>query len=161
MESDPPVKVVDGIFIGSINTVSSQGMRYIDAIINLSGTFYKTEKALINIMMDDAVVNLDNLDLYMKKFSIGVAAIETARKEGKNILIHCAAGINRSATLIAFYLIERGMALDDIIDALAVANKKRGVELLTNPTFRSILKTYYILQKNMKNRIAAFKKFSE
>lgn len=161
MESDPPTEVVEGIFIGSISSVKSGGMASIDAIINLSGRCYETNKAMINIVMDDTNVDLESLDTYVKKFTIGVAAIEAARKESRSVLVHCAAGINRSATLIAFYLIEQGYSYDETLRLLSAANKKRGVELLTNPTFKSILKTHYILRKNFAGRNEAFQKLSK
>ena len=151
---DPPTEVVDGIYIGSLNSTRGELLDRagIDAIINLSGQCYESNRAVINIIMEDINVTLDTVDAYMKKFTIGVAAIEVALKEKKKVLVHCAAGINRSATLIAFYMIENGYSYESTFASLSAANKKRGVELLTNQSFRSILKTYYVQKKNFAER---------
>jgi atypical dual specificity phosphatase len=40
----------------------------------------------------------------------GVAAIEKALQEGKRVAVHCGAGLGRSGTLIAAYLVSQGQA---------------------------------------------------
>lgn len=151
---DPPTEVIPGIYIGSTASTHNEHLASasIDAIINLSGQCYSSSRSLLNIVMNDEPVSLGTLDRYVRKFTIGVAAIEVAVKQGKRVLIHCAAGINRSATLIAFYLIEQGKTYQEAVELLAVANKKRGVSLLTNPTFCSLLYTHYVLKTNFSRR---------
>jgi protein-tyrosine phosphatase len=160
MQLDPPVEVYTGIFIGSLLSTDDSHLNTegISAIINLSGQCYQKSRSVLNIVMSDIPITFDTLELYIKKFTIGVAAIEVALAQGKKILVHCAAGINRSATLIAFYLIEQGLSYDETIELLAKANKKRGVELLTNPSFRSLLKSHYTLKKNFSQRKEDFAK---
>src|SRR5712691_9042369 len=43
----------------------------------------------------------------------GVAAIDGALKEGRRVAVHCGAGLGRSGTLIAAYLVSQGTAPDD------------------------------------------------
>jgi atypical dual specificity phosphatase len=43
----------------------------------------------------------------------GVAAIENALKEGQRVAVHCGAGLGRSGTLIAAYLVSQGSSPDD------------------------------------------------
>lgn len=54
---------------------------------------------------------------------------------------NCQAGMNRSAAMIAAYLIcARGYSFDKTVKALEDANKKRGIAALKNNDFRKILK---------------------
>jgi protein-tyrosine phosphatase len=158
---DPPTEVAPGVFIGSLASITDSQLAGIDAIINLSGRCYQSSRSVLNIVMNDSPVTSETLCAYVRKFTIGVAAIEVAIAKGKRVLVHCAAGVNRSATLIAFYLIESGKTYDETIELLAAANKKRGAELLTNPTFRSLLHTHYILKSNFSRRNEDFKKLNE
>src|SRR5437660_12865335 len=43
----------------------------------------------------------------------GVAAISEALQQGKRVAVHCGAGLGRSGTLIAAYLVSQGAAPDD------------------------------------------------
>jgi atypical dual specificity phosphatase len=43
----------------------------------------------------------------------GVATIKTALQDGKRVAVHCGAGLGRSGTLIAAYLVSQGAASDD------------------------------------------------
>jgi len=45
----------------------------------------------------------------------GVAAISEALEQGKRVAVHCGAGLGRSGTLIAAYLVSQGAAPDDAI----------------------------------------------
>lgn len=59
-----------------------------------------------------------------------------------NILIHCQAGINRSATIIAYYLIKyRGYDPKDIIKKIRLANatQRNNTPALINPLFEEII----------------------
>jgi protein-tyrosine phosphatase len=155
---DPPVEVVPGIYIGSLLSIKNDHLEAekISAIINLSGQPYKSSRAVFNIIMSDTDIEPHQMNLYVQKFALGVAAIETAIGEKMKVLVHCAAGINRSATLIGMYLIEQGMSYNEAFDALASANKKRNVDLLTNKSFSLLLNTHYELKRGLGARREKF-----
>lgn len=139
---DPGSEVIDGIFIGSLSTATNQAwlqQNDIGAIINLSGTHYESSLPVMELIMDDTDVDCEKMPEYLAKFDHGVEGIKVARAHGKRILIHCAAGINRSATLIAFYLIESGFDYATTIRLLTEANNRRNTPVLTNPSFRYML----------------------
>lgn len=54
-------------------------------------------------------------------------------------LVHCQAGLNRSALVLALTLIKRGMVA---YDAIALLREKRGNEVLFNKTFANWLLSY-------------------
>jgi hypothetical protein len=66
---------------------------------------------------------------------------EIEQKPKKPILINCHAGMNRSAAVICAYLIlVAKMPYGKCIKLLQDANKTRGLDVLTNPSFRKALK---------------------
>lgn len=156
---DLPAKVADRIYIGSIMTATDEkaiNAVGINAIVNLSCRSYECKKPVLNINMPDSPVTTDQLDVYMAKFAIGVAAIETALSEGRTVLVHCAAGVNRSATLIGFYLIETGWTYEQAFSALSNANRIRDVPLLTNDSFKYMLKSHCAMKRALGQRKTTF-----
>ena len=145
--------VTDGIYIGSLATAKSEHCLdnlNIGAIVNLSGFKYESTRPVLNIVMDDTSVLPSTIETYIEKFAIGVQAIKVARSEGYNVLIHCAAGINRSATQIAFYLIDSGLTYQQSFELLVNANAIRCTPLLTNNSFRYLLQISDSFKRNFK-----------
>lgn len=140
-----------GIYIGSLTTAMSESrleQLKIDTIINLSQRNYNCNLPVFNIDMDDNIIDIDNFEDYILKFKSGVEAIKLAREKNKNVLVHCAAGINRSAALIAMYLIDSGDDYNAVINKLTAANMSRGVPLLTNQTFKYLLSAQSSFNRN-------------
>lgn len=143
--SDPPIEVYDGIYIGSVSTATSEAgltAANIGAIVDLSGYSYIRVKPTLTLYMDDTDVTCETVKSYIDKFEHGANAITRARENNINILVHCAAGVNRSATQIAYYLIKQGMSYETAYEKLLVANTIRKMPLLTNHTFVNLLKAH-------------------
>lgn len=148
---DGGAKIIDGLYIGSLATATSSywlQTHNIEAIINISGSDYKTDIPVFRIQMEDAPVMPDVMEDYIRKFSLGLAALKAGREAGKNVLVHCAAGINRSAMVIGFYLIDVGYTYNDTIRILTDANKTRNLPVLTNESFRYLLQAYESFCRN-------------
>lgn len=147
--TDPPSKVIDGIYIGSIATTDRQDQLNevnIGTIINLSGLTVRGSTFVVDLYMDDAPITPKTLPAYVSEFSRGLEAITTARSAGYNVLVNCAAGINRSATLIGLWLIiAKRMTYFEAINAIETANRRRGLPALTNMSFRDFLLNAYVI----------------
>lgn len=85
-----------------------------------------------------------------KTITIAKIGINTSRiiaqyiadNPGKNVLVNCAMGINRSAFIIAMYLkLYCGRTPAEIYNMLSTANSKRDLPALTNITFRKIIES--------------------
>ncbi len=141
---DPCTEVHDGVFIGSFATAISNQLvtNKIDAVINLSGYDYNYILPTLVINMDDVTVTPNTVGEYIGKFATGVKAICHAKRNDQKLFVHCAAGINRSAALIGFYLIYIGHSYEDAINLLEKANAARAVPCLTNPSFRALMQLY-------------------
>lgn len=140
-------KVAEGIYIGSVESAKN-APAYIDAIVDLSGVKYNTTIPSLHILMLDEPITLRSVELVIEKFTAGAKFIRNERSRGNNVLVHCAAGINRSATLIGMYLINSGWTYDQVLVALTTANNARMCPVLTNESFRLLLATYSALHTN-------------
>lgn len=142
---DNGAKVIDHIFIGSLTTAKSQAWIHankIDCVLNLSGVNYACDVPVFVIDMIDTNVTIDKIKEYVNKFLVGENIIDECIAQEKNILVHCAAGINRSAATIAFYLINHGYTYEQAFKVLSAANSQRSTALLTNISFRYLLCSY-------------------
>lgn len=138
-------EVADGVFIGSIATgINSRWIaeNNIDLIINISGYNYNSRVPMVVVIMDDTTIPMEQLDTYVGKFITISKIISRYRARGKRILVHCAAGINRSATAIGFYLIDAGSDYMACTQKIILANNTRARAALTNASFRYLLCSY-------------------
>lgn len=131
-------QIVEGIWLGDasdamdIDTLNKHG---IDSVVNCAekhtltcAEFYPFGWNYLGLECDDAA-NYDILGKHMREF---IAFMDKCVGEKKKVLVHCAAGINRSATLLIAYLVRRrGMCLKD---AISLCFKQRPI-ILTNEAF--------------------------
>jgi atypical dual specificity phosphatase len=52
----------------------------------------------------------------LEQLERGVQALVTTVDAGERVAVHCGAGLGRTGTLLACYLVQRGMAADEAID---------------------------------------------
>ena len=100
-------EVYPGLFLSSVYPASDDGLlksRGITHIINLSGlgNLHPTEFVYYRIDIDDR--ESENIAQYFKP---AIEFIMNAMLVGGKVLIHCAAGVSRSPTIVMAYLIDR------------------------------------------------------
>ena len=137
--ADPPAHVMDGIYIGSLDSVPCAPVA---RIINLSGVEYETAVPVLNVALEDAPITSGVVRRYITTL---VAVSDWIGVCGGPILVHCAAGVNRSALAIGFHLLRCGYSLECVYSALGRANTQRRVCLLTNQSFRRLLEATHAM----------------
>lgn len=136
------------IYIGNVNSVYD--MKFLKAanielIINASNNgLYSNKMSIPTVrILDIEDTNLTDVDVLLRKAKSISKIVHSYAGSGKNVLIHCYAGINRSAFMIAYYLITyRKYKPDAVIESIRHTNKVvRGTQALTNSTFKDVLLT--------------------
>ena len=89
------------------------------------------------IPIDDST---SNSDIILSHFPIVVRAIDTVLQRGKGVLVHCRAGMQRSAATVAAYLMYKyNMTASN---AMAAIKSRKNETFWPTPTFGIALKTY-------------------
>jgi protein-tyrosine phosphatase len=142
-------QVAPGIYIGSVQAViNDEFMRGADInlVVNGSNLAVKNNTQTPTIEVVDLLDTADFSREAVEKLRFKINAVVDAARDyikthnAPNILFHCYAGINRSATLLAVYLVKyHGYRPADAIAALVAANKTRGLPVLTNPLFLALI----------------------
>ncbi len=140
-------EIVEGIWLGDARDAmdtDTLDKNNISCVVNCAekhtltcAEYYPFGWNYIGFECDDA----PNYDILGKHLSEFCEFMDVCVGEKKNVLVHCAAGINRSATLLIAYLVERrGMSL---IDAISLCFQKRPI-ILTNEAFAMSLVERYV-----------------
>lgn len=157
---------IDGktIWIGSVNATQNSNFlteNKIGAIVNVCGRQIEpaANVSILNIIsLDDvdvsqAPLSVKNIEYATRAISAGrtgAAYINNNIQKGKNILVNCAAGINRSAFTIAMFLvIHQGYSADNAIKTVRTGNLSRTPNTLCNKTFIKIIS---LISNDLKNK---------
>ena len=136
-ENNIPSEVVPRVYIGNYkHACDTKLLRRIGITKVLNMTPHDSPHQSLKIPMLDVDITPETRMGYVQKFTL--AAKFLRRYKGEKILVHCMAGINRSATAIAFYIRSYGLTAEKTVKLLQMANDKRGVPVLTNPTFMTL-----------------------
>lgn len=97
-------------------------------------------------MFDMPFNNEQTKEDFFKLITRGRMAIAKMLQETTgNIVVNCSAGVNRSASVLAAWLLTRPknpLTYKQVMQVLKAANAKRGWEILTNKHFRAALEEY-------------------
>ena len=153
-------KVADGIFVGSLHTLSSPRdlqKNNITHIISLLRDNVK-DMSLAGFTQLSVQVDDDDEEDIMQYFEATNSFIDQARSTGAGVLVHCIAGISRSVTVVCAYLLYSQAKLKSastvgpnneitdksksIVDSTIAQIKKHRPIANPNPSFRQQLQIY-------------------
>lgn len=102
-----PSLIEEGLYLGDVDSARSEKVissLQIGLIVNCTKDIPRTTQGVdfLRIPIDD----LPGSDI-TAHFKEAIEAIDAARKSDRNVLVHCFAGISRSATIVAAYLMKK------------------------------------------------------
>lgn len=109
----PPVlaQVLPGLYIGNLATVRDPAsMRLIDSVVSAlkPGTLKQAPWAGQKDWLYVRVADAPSADIASYFYTV-FKFIEKQRRAGHSVLVHCAAGVSRSVTLVISYLLLKGV----------------------------------------------------
>lgn len=139
----PAKQIVPGLWIGSegdsrnASFFKKHGIRF---IVNATGNIpmrHPADVTAYRVPVDD---HPDQNDLMLRHLPIVVVAIDDVLKHGQGVLVHCRAGMQRSAGVVAGYLMwKRGMTADQAFEFI---NNKKHETFWPTPTFDTALRAW-------------------
>jgi dual specificity phosphatase 12 len=138
----PPRQVIDRVWIGGISTATNEAFmrdHSIGLIINCTRHInapFRHDIPTYRIPIDDSP---EWQDLFRHHIRTAAGEIHKALKATrKSVLVHCHAGVSRSSTVVAAYLIlYHGMTSDQ---AIAAIQKRKPETFQPYPVFINLLK---------------------
>ncbi|AGE50124.1 dual specificity protein phosphatase 16 / mitogen-activated protein kinase phosphatase 7 [Acanthocystis turfacea Chlorella virus Canal-1] len=143
----PPKRITNHVWIGSRATAADPVFlkkNNIKFIVNCTKDVPKyTDIPMLRVPVNDSSLDADKMGKFLKMASL---AIRDVTRYNGNVLVHCYAGMNRSATVTAAYLMTiKGLTAQQAIELI----KKKKPETFTPMNFRPALKSYEeTLKKN-------------
>ena len=140
--------ICNHLYIGNINSLEDANK--FDIIINCTKHIAFPDipnKTYIRIPINDDPRENANLLYYVNALNV-LKIIHEGRLYGKNILVHCHAGMQRSCAVVALYLMKFFSLKPE--RAVYAIRTKRIIAFYPEPTFTKALYTYYT--NNNKNQ---------
>lgn len=135
-----PKRITNHVWVGSRATAADPiflKRHNIKFVVNCSKDIPKySDIPMLRIPVNDSPADSQKMSKYLKMASL---AIRDVTRYGGNVLINCWAGMNRSATVAAAYLMTiKGITADE---AMAIIKKKKK-ECFSPMNFKQSLKDY-------------------
>lgn len=145
---DPANEILPGLWLG--NRTASQSVEFLEGkkiktVFNCTKDipFYPTVRRQYRIPVDDNLQEeeIRNLELWSFEIVYKIAAeYKKAQEEGGGILVHCMAGMQRSAASVAMYLIAFHEMTTD--QAIQFIQSKRSIAFQPSANFEAAIRGF-------------------
>lgn len=138
----PRKQITDGLWVGSAADARDAGFlrrERIGLVVNCTRTLPFLSKTILGfrVAVDDDPAEQEEMMRYIPNATV---AIDDALNAGGNVLVHCYAGIQRSSTIAAAYLMFKlGLTHEQ---AMAAVRKAKHEAFVPTPTFKHALQQY-------------------
>ena len=141
-------KICPGLWLGDYYSANDEDFitsNNITLVVNCTNdlkfpTFYKyLYLTAIRIPLRDIKNDKANDNVLIQNIVDIEERINDALFNGRNVLVHCYAGIQRSATVVAYYLMKRHMKYN-YINTITYLKKCRPITFTPTPTFENFLR---------------------
>lgn len=106
--------------------------------------------------LDTENTNFQNKEVALQKILDGTKLVQKSFENGRDILVHCHMGMNRSGAIIAAWaMIYKHLSFEQIYKKLKIANATRNLPVLTNKIFYGILQNkswFHMINLQMQER---------
>ena len=153
-------EIVPGLWIGNmeaandLHSLKKNNIKYIFNISRDIPNYYEIDKNFeyYNFQVDDSLL-IKDIDLMTQNLNILVNELDTRlRKKNGSILVHCYAGRQRSAILVAAYLVFKyNMTPEDACQYI-LTRRPEAFHYNTSINFKDSLQKYYLLINNDKSK---------
>jgi dual specificity phosphatase 12 len=153
-------EIVPGLWIGNmvaandLHSLKKNNIKYIFNISRDIPNYYEIDNNFeyYNFQVDDSLL-IKDIDLMTQNLNILVNELDTRlRKKNGSILVHCYAGRQRSAILVAAYLVFKyNMTPEDACQYI-LTRRPEAFHYNTSINFKDSLQKYYLLINNDKSK---------
>ena len=153
-------EIVPGLWIGNmeaandLHLLKKNNIKYIFNISRDIPNFYEISENFkyYNFQVDDSLL-IKDIDLMTQNLAILVNELDTRlRKKNGSILVHCYAGRQRSAIVVAAYLVFKyNMTPEDACQYI-LTRRPEAFHYNTSINFKDSLQKYYLLINNDKSK---------
>jgi protein tyrosine/serine phosphatase len=145
--SDPTRQPIDSynnistfLYLGNIDSLKDQDKFHLIVNCTKHIPLARKNKETIRISVDDHPTECDNMMNYIKNTHV-LEKIHTCRMNQQPVLIHCHAGMQRSAAVLACYLIHYYKMTPD--EAIRFIKSKRPIAFYPQANFLKVIQNEY------------------
>jgi len=133
-------QIANFLYLGNIHSLNDQEKFYL--IVNCTKHIPLATKCkeTIRISVDDHPTECDNMTKFMNQTHV-LEKIHNCRMNQQSVLIHCHAGMQRSAAVLACYLIHYYKMTPD--EAIRFIKRKRPIAFYPQANFMKVIQNEY------------------